>query len=283
LVNATVAYVESVFYPGGTSAQIGIELNSIARTAINSYVNNLVMGGQAGYNSSQFRFIEMLIGNSFTSNLPLVSLTDRIADVEDNLTDNQLTVPEQTPLLLATTIGTNTDAYWTAPATGWNTYTGPPPALSSARYVNIAYWDAAAMNGALAGYAATPDGMVEPSINYVTNKMVSALIGALVCTAGKVIFNWIPRIQHMNSSLSTMMMGGGVRMGGGGRFGAVNRGGGNPHGGGPKTEIIMNGSWSFSNPGGGTTTLYDFYDSSTSGPGGADQQCEYCFGQASMD
>ena len=212
LVNATVAYVESVFYPGGTSAQIGIELNSIARTAINSYVNNLVMGGQAGYNTSQFRFIEMLIGNSFTSNLPLVSLTDRIADVEDNLTDNQLTVPEQTPLLLATTIGTNTDAYWTAPATGWNTYTGPPPALSSARYVNIAYWDAAAMNGALAGYAATPDGMVEPSINYVTNKMVSALIGALTVTAGKVIFNWIPRIQHSNSFIGQTNFGGGFNL-----------------------------------------------------------------------
>ena len=200
LVGLMAGYIESVFYPSTTTTQVDIQVKSVGRTCINSFVNNQVMGGLSGYSAGQFRFIEMLIGNSLTSNLPLTSIIDRIQDVGDNLTDNQLTVDEQTPLLLATTLGGNADLYWrnvianiaTSP---WNLYiTGKLQPLGS----DIAYWDAAAMNGALAGYAATPAGMIEPSVNFVTTKMVSALIWALTVTAGKVIFNWIPRIQHVN-------------------------------------------------------------------------------------
>jgi hypothetical protein len=208
LVNAVAQFIETTFYPSPTT-QVDIEIKSVARTAINSYVNNLVMGGQAGYNAKQFRFIEMLMGNSLTSNLPLISINNRIGDVNDNLTDNQLTVEEQTPLLLATTIGGNADSYWnnviaTLGSSGWKVYiVGQLQVLG----VDVPYYDAAAMNGALAGYAATPSGMIEPSVNFVTNKMVSALIGALTVTAGKVIFGWIPRIQHGNNNSGQMMMG----------------------------------------------------------------------------
>ncbi len=206
LVDAVYTYVISVYYPGGTTAQLEIELKSIARTAINSYVNNLVIGGQAGYNAAQFRFIEMMVGSSLTSNLSVNTIGDRITDIENNLTDNQLTVSEQTPLLLAATIGFNAATYWntkiipvtqggSAPTPGpWAPYLPP----NSQSYLNLPFYVAAAMNGALAAYGATPSGMVEPSVNFVTNKMVSALIGALTVTAGKVIFNWIPRIQHVN-------------------------------------------------------------------------------------
>lgn len=225
LINAAYSYVESQYWPGGASTQIEIELKSIGRTGANSFVNNLVLGGQAGYNASQMGFILSLIGNPMTSNMPLVSIADRIADVEDNITDNQLTVAEQTPLLLATTIGTNADVYWNqviaaGNASPWYTYYG----TLNGGNLNIVYWDAAAMNGALAGYGATPGSMVEPSVNFVTNKMASALMAALVCSAGKVIFNWIPRAQHINPM---------VNMG----AGAIYGGGGAPIGGGPATGI----------------------------------------------
>jgi len=236
LVNAVYAYVESVYWPGGTTAQIEIEIKSIARTCINSYVNNNVLGGLVGYGSGQFRFIEMLIGNSLTSNMPLNSISNRIEDVEDNITDNQLTVAEQTPLLLATTIGSNADTYWNtviaSALSPWQAYI----ANLNGGNLNIAYWDAAAMNGALAGYNATAAGMVEPSVNFVTNKMVSALIAALTVTAGKVIFNWIPRIQHMNLMMN---MGSGIPFRGGGeKFDSANSGGFNPHSGGPLYQWI---------------------------------------------
>lgn len=219
LVDAVYAYVQPIYYPGSGGVvppQLTLEIKSIARTAINSYVNNLVMGGQTGYNPNQFRFIEMLIGNSLTANLPIISIGDRIADVEDNISDNQLTVSEQTPLLLATTIGEDANTYWAAQvvalASPWAAYFPPGPE----KYMDIPYYVTAAMNGALAGYGATPDSMIEPSVNYVTNKMVSALIGALVCTAGKVIFGWIPRIQHAASMGAIMPFIGGT--GGEGKF-----------------------------------------------------------------
>jgi hypothetical protein len=133
--------------------------------------------------------------------LPLVSIADRIEDVGDNLTGNQLAVDEQTPLLLATTLGGNADLYWRnviagLPTSPWNNYINDPLQTAGS---DIAYWDAAAMNGTLAGYGATPSGMIEPSVNFVTNKMVWALIGALTVAAGKVLFSWIPRIQHVNN------------------------------------------------------------------------------------
>lgn len=204
LVNAVATYVESVYYPSGTTTQIENEIMQVARTGINNYVSSYVLNGLAGYNAKQFRFIEPLIGKSLTAFLPVESIADRIEDVEDNLTDNKLTITEQTPLLLATTIGTNALTYWnqfvqpvvqgasTPVANPWTPYL--PPNQES--YMNFAYLVAAAMNGALSAYAATPLTMVEPSTNFVTNRIVSALTGALTVTAGKAIFGWTPRIQH---------------------------------------------------------------------------------------
>ena len=82
----------------------------------------------------------------------------------------------------------------------------------------------------LAGYGATPTGLIEPTTNMITTNMVSALIGALTITAGKVIFNWIPRITRpVNSGLSNMThmnppIGPGPVKPGSGRF-VVERGG----------------------------------------------------------
>lgn len=212
LVSAVESYIAPLFYAtgGSTTTQVQIEIQSVANAAINSYVNSLILQGQAGYDGSQMKFARILIGDMLTSNLPIVSISNRIEDVEDNLTDNQLSVNQQLPLLLATTTGSNANTYWAGQiaigsSSPWHNFFPTSPE----NYMDIPYYVEAAMNGALAGYGATPAGMIEPSVNFVTNKMLSALIGALTVTAGKVIFQWIPRIQH--SGFSTAMgLGGGI-------------------------------------------------------------------------
>jgi len=96
-----------------------------------------------------------------------------------------------------------------------------PP--SPENYMDLPYYTEAAMLGALAGYGAKFNSMIEPTINNVTNNMVSALIGALTVTAGKLIFDWIPRIQP--DSVTALQMGNGN--GGRGSEGVIrgNRGG----------------------------------------------------------
>jgi len=136
----------------------------------------------------------MLIGAGMTANVTPDSIVDRIADIEDNVGDSYLTVPEQIALFLATTCGTNANAYWLnqiGTQGSWDSYFS---ANAGQNYLNTLQWTVAAMNGALAGYGATPAGLIEPTVDMVTNKMVSALAGALTVTAGKLLFNWIPRI-----------------------------------------------------------------------------------------
>ena len=187
-------YVESVFY-SGANTQVQIELYSIAATAANSYRNNLVLNGNALYNSNQMPFVQMLIGPQMNTSIAPDSFSDRLADIEDNIGTSELTVSEQMPLFLSTTIGRNASGYWAAqlvnPQSAWISYFS---SNAGQNYMNTLLWNTAAMNGALAGAGATFHGLVEPTVNAVTNQMVSALIGALTTTAGKVIFNWIPKI-----------------------------------------------------------------------------------------
>jgi hypothetical protein len=71
-------------------------------------------------------------------------------------------------------------------------------------YMNTLQWSVAAMNGALAGYGATPQGLIEPTVNIVSVNFISSLIGALTATAGKIIFNWIPRITKPLTDIGIM-------------------------------------------------------------------------------
>jgi hypothetical protein len=150
LVNAVYAYVAPIYYAGAgaVSTQVEIEIKSVARNAANSYINNLVLGGKAGYNANQAPLIDMLIGAGFNANVPIVSLSSRILNVEENIPDGSLTIHEQTPLFLATTIGAAASTYWlgivTGGPSGWAPFLPPSPE----NYMDLPYYVSAAMNGA---------------------------------------------------------------------------------------------------------------------------------------
>lgn len=193
LVAAITQYMTTNYFPGATPQQV-TELNSIAYNAINSYNTNLVLSGNAMYNAIQSVFIELLIGAGMTANTAPASFNDVVADIEDNIGTSQLTVNEQTPLFLATTVGAAASAYWTSIIGSPGFWAPYLPTNPGQLYMNTLLWNVAAMNGALAGYGSSIDGLVEPTTARVGNRMLSALIGALAATAGKVLFNWSLRI-----------------------------------------------------------------------------------------
>ena len=195
LVNAVYAYIQPLYY-SGASTQVDIEIKSVAYNAVNSCMNWSVMLGDTTYNAMQAPFIELLIGSSMTSNLAPDSFQDRVLDIEDNIGTASLTATDQTPLFLATTVGNNAYQYWAAQIAGGGGSLWNPHFSSNAgqNYMNSLLWNSGAMNGALAAYAASPIGMIEPITAVVSTKMISALIGALTITAGKVLFNWTPRV-----------------------------------------------------------------------------------------
>ena len=212
LVNAVYGYISALYYYS-PSNQVVIELKSIAYNAVNSYRSNLVLSGNALFNASQIPFIEMLIGASMNSNIATDSFLDRISDIEDNIGTSDLNVLDQTSLFLATTIGSSAYTYWQTQITlggssSWHNYLS---SNAGQNYMNLLLWSTSAMNGSFAGYGSSPTGLVEPSTSMVSNNMISALIGALTVTAGKLMYNWIPRITKPimgNASLMTQMNGG---------------------------------------------------------------------------
>lgn len=194
LVQQVWNYLQPIYYQQATT-KIEIEVKSVAYNAINSYRNNLVLSGLATYNAKQCPFIGMMIGSSMTANTAPDSFADRLADIEDNIGTSDLTVAEQQALFLAATTGINANSYWIAElANGSSAWLAYFSSNDGQNYMNTIQWSVAAMNGALAGFGAVPDSLIEPTTGVVTNQIVSALAGSLTVSAGKVIFNWIARI-----------------------------------------------------------------------------------------
>ena len=194
LASAVYSYVQAQFYPLPT-LQVQIEISSVIYNAINSYRNNLVLSGGAYYNAAQAPFIDMLIGSDMTNNMQPDSFADRVAEIEDNIGISNLLVLEQMPLFLATTVGAKANDYWKTelanPLSAWLRFFS---ANAGQNYNNTLQWSVGAMNGNLAAYGATLTGLIEPTTAMISTNLISALIGALTITAGKLIFNWTPRI-----------------------------------------------------------------------------------------
>ena len=208
LVDAVVRYVSSNYY-SGANKQVMLELGSIAYNAINSFNNNHVLQGNTTYCAQQGQFIDLLIGGSMIPGLQPDEFLQRIFDIQDNIGTSDLNVNNQVPLFLATAFGGNSNIYWAAEvASGTSAWAAFFSSNDGQNYLNIMQWSVAAMNGALAGYGATPMGLVEPTTNMVSNNILSAFIGALTVSAGKLMFNWVPKItKPMNRPAALQRIG----------------------------------------------------------------------------
>ncbi len=195
LVAKVEAYVEPIYYPAGATTAQKMELKSIVYSAINSYVNGQV---KSMYSGSSKGFVDMLIGPSLQSNLPVDAIKNRILDIEDNLSESNLSVETQTPLLLATQVGVVAYDYWLGEialgaGSAWITYL---TAAKVSAMGNVPFWTASAMEGSLIGTRSTNRGMIETTTQIVTTEIIASLTAALTIAVGKVIFLWIPRLQR---------------------------------------------------------------------------------------
>lgn len=203
LVTQVYNYVVSVYYSSVTPAQT-VEIKSVAYSAIDSYVDGLLRNPATNlYNSKQTSIIKMLAGPPLTSFLTVDEVSNRISNIEDNLTLCGLSVENQTPLFFATMIGVNSYNYWLAQialgvGSAWVSHFNTAKVSAMG---NVPFWTAAAMEGALIGARSTNRGMIEPSDSIVGVEIISALTAALTIAAGKVIFTWIPRVEFFEENI----------------------------------------------------------------------------------
>lgn len=197
LVNEVYSYVQGIYYPSGGGTlpkQTEVEIKSVAYNIVNSY-NNKALGNTLTYNAEQTNIINMMVGLNTTNNTPINALDKWILDIEDNISKADMTIDEQTPLLLAIECAKSINTYWETKVTtpgDWATFFD---ATSMKNYINISLWTEACIEGVLIGANASQKGLIAPTTDIISVNIVSALIGALVIGAGKVIFKWVPRIQ----------------------------------------------------------------------------------------
>lgn len=185
-------YIQKIYYSQATT-QLELEIKSIVFNIINSYNNQRVLGTM--FNFHQMVFVDMLLGETTTDNTPINALGAWLTDIEDNVVSSNLSTDQITPLMLGVESGKNIYEYWLKKVNDpgdWKKFFQPE---LSQNYINIPFWLTSCIEGALVGSSCSERGLIAPTTDIVTVEIVSALIGSLTLGAGKVIFNWVPRIQ----------------------------------------------------------------------------------------
>lgn len=197
LVNAIYNYVQPIYYPSTTVPKaLEIEIKSVVYNIIDAY-NNKALGITVLYTPQQMNFVQMMLGSNASNNTPINYLQTWLADIEDNIGKANLSIEQQTPLLLGIQAEQAVNSYWlteidnsTSP---WGPYFGS--SIPDRNYMNVSFWTVACAEGALIGANCCNRGLIAPTTEIVSVNIVSALIGALAVGAGSVIFKWVPRVQ----------------------------------------------------------------------------------------
>lgn len=188
-------FVKPLFYGATTSLALEMELKSVISNSINTYVN---AGNANMYSPAQLAFINLMTGPSFVNGLTVDTLSERITDIEDNISKSGLSVEEQQPLYMATAVGKQTYAYFLSIIVTPPTPNPWGPYLSTAivsPLTNLPFWVAASMEATLIGARTTFKGMIAPTTDIVGVEIISALTAALTIICGKIMLKWVPRIQ----------------------------------------------------------------------------------------
>jgi hypothetical protein len=193
LAEVIYRYIQPLYYQGTVSTQVEIEIKSVVYNIINAYNNRKILG--AMFNYKQMAFVDMMLCETIAENTPINAIRVWLCDIENNITKANLTIDEQTPLLLSIVCGVKVYEYWmniVKNPGNWKQFFQEELSLN---YANIPFWLIACMEGALIGASVSEKGLIAPTIDIVSVEIVSSLIGALAIGSGKVIFKWVPSIQ----------------------------------------------------------------------------------------
>jgi len=204
LIEVVFKYIAEVYFDKKVSKQVEVDLKSVISFSINGYLNSTVQWGSTTYSQEQYYFIKSLISNTIT--LPPLSIKDYILDVEENIINGDLAPNEQAPLLLTTAIGKADFDYWSARMENpspWDNYFPNPNLVMS----YFGHYVISSMIGTLtvANSMKFLDVETARDTNIGDANFITGLAGSLAVAAGKVIFNWIPKI-NTNDFAITMML-----------------------------------------------------------------------------
>jgi hypothetical protein len=141
------------------------------------------------YSDKQYQIIQLLLKTISTT--PTESIPQLLSATDEKIANSGLSIIEQTPLFVATSLGKATCEYWLQnipQPSAWAAYmvnpTITPQAMDALNYAHVNSWVSAAMQGVLSGW-----GSVHlPKIDFVD--MTAAFVGATGMAAGKVVFKW---------------------------------------------------------------------------------------------
>ena len=192
-VNVIYNLVQPLYYPPSPAPpQIETEIKSVIYNIINAYSSRVI--NKLPWTSQQQNFIIMMLGLNTTNNTPVNALDTWLSDIQDNISDANQSIDEQTPLLLGIKCGISINAYWNTKVETPGEWTKFLQPRAASNYANIPLWTAACIEGALIGANASEKGLIAPTTNITSTNIISALIGAVTIGAGKVIFKWMPEI-----------------------------------------------------------------------------------------
>jgi len=192
VMNAIISYVGPLY---GEDEDMGpivnLELSIILSDAINGYINSAA-GSSVHYDRRQQEYAFQLLEG--VKAIPEGSIVEHIRNIEENIATSGMSSEQQAPLLMATSLGKASYEYFRDGMliSPWNTYlsergTGFLPFLISATM------EGALLGAKLMGLKTTKLG----TISLAGMNAISSLSAALMLAAGKVIFNWQPRVSEV--------------------------------------------------------------------------------------
>ncbi|MCC7534132.1 MAG: hypothetical protein IT246_09345 [Bacteroidia bacterium] len=208
-VNVIYNLVQPLYYPPVPAPpQLEVEIKSVIYNIINAYSSKVI--NTLPWTAQQQNFIQMMLGLNTTNNTPINSLDIWLSDIQDNISDANQSIDDQTPLLLAIKCGISVNSYWSSKVETpgeWSRFFQP---RAASNYANIPLWVVACMEGALIGANASQKGLIAPTTDITSVNIISSLIGAVTIGAGKIIFKWIPEIIPSNliSNHNGILLGG---------------------------------------------------------------------------
>ncbi|GIV28554.1 MAG: hypothetical protein KatS3mg027_2368 [Bacteroidia bacterium] len=190
LVNAVYNFIQPLYYPN-ISNVVQVELKSVIWNMVNAYQNNF-LGSSVVYSPSQQMWIAKLLACSCQQSVN--ALENYFKEVERGIVESGLSISEQTPLLLGSGGGKVLANYWMQQISGGGQWINFFDAVDR-NYLNVGAWVGSGIEGILLGARASERGLIAPTTDIVSVELVSALIGGIVVSGGKVLFRWVKRVD----------------------------------------------------------------------------------------
>ena len=195
LVESVKNYINTTFYGGSASGQTLNEIGATAYTFINSFQNadlGFDKANSSSYEMASQSFIQFLTDSNSYGSMPVIDIASWLGQARDKINNSSLSFEDKTALLMATEMGITSSAYWEGIVGTPGNWSGYLNADSAVNFASIPYWIQSVVYGGILGAKTSMISTVAPNNQMVTNNVVTAVTGALVVNAGKVMFNWIP-------------------------------------------------------------------------------------------